>query len=71
MAQCKVPVWPRSTNRATEHRLSPFDHQSTTAHLNSVASKLFKQDGTVEILACQWSKDRTYTSEFGSVFELT
>lgn len=57
----ELPVWPRVTDRATSAVPTPVDYQSIKARLDDVAGRLFKQDGTVEVMACHWSKHRRYT----------
>jgi hypothetical protein len=58
-----VPTWPccraaaaRSTTKTT---VNLVDYVGVRTAIDDISSKLFKQDGTVELLACRWSEKGT------------
>ena len=60
----EMQTWPcRKTETGgstTKNTMNTVDYGGVGTAIDSIANKLFKQDGTVELLACRWGESGTY-----------
>ncbi|KAK7184896.1 hypothetical protein PSPO01_09207 [Paraphaeosphaeria sporulosa] len=60
MMKIDIPAWPLPVVRVTSALLVAADYQSMSLRLDGVADRLFKKDGTVQVMACRWSKHQKF-----------
>lgn len=67
IAKPDLMTWPSRSvevGRQAGPTFDATDHDEIRSRIENLSKDLFKQDGTVEALACRWSEQGTYYIHF-------
>ncbi|KAF2792422.1 hypothetical protein K505DRAFT_350626 [Melanomma pulvis-pyrius CBS 109.77] len=56
MVSKKIPTWPCRKAGNTKSTVNLIDYEGVRTVIDGISNKLFRQDGTVELLICRWSE---------------